>query len=703
MKLPLVLVTLAVGAAPALAQPETLLPRSALDGLAGTVSGSRPLAVLTDFTGYNRDRKADEFAGTWLESRLFVDKAAEYGFEGVEILRYPRGPLWDGIRGELWVTSPVLRKIVDFKDIPTALAPGSVSGTYEGEMVFLNDGGDPGAYAGIDVRGKIVVSGTGTGGSYNQAIANGALGVAAMNSPRPNITPDAIVWSSVRGAETGFAFNLSSRMVEDIRLLARGQPVQLRAIVEAEMRDVDNEVITAVIPGDGSTDEWIYYSAHIYEGINKQGAADDGSGAVIILEAGRTIIEAIERGYVSRPARNMRFLWVDEFSGTRAYLDSHAEEFAKVTADINIDMAGQNVTKNNNATRLYRMPDSRIHFVADVSQELFEWVGLTNIERVHDRAGGYHYTFPIVDPYGTRDAWRYVIEPFYGSSDHQVYNDRGVPAVLFNHWPDMVYHTSHDRPDMMDATQMKRAAFIAAAAGLVTAGVKEAPPMTVATEAYNRSKARIAADTRNWTVALAAMPTPELAAGYKDLIAALPQWYLREDRNVRSVLDLTRGSSSANPDAEVAGINALAISLSEARFVDHRALWTFYSNLAQSRSVEPVTPAPTELEIEAAGLVPTRVETPVVEAAARGGGRGGNRGGGRGNRGGGRGAGGGPRLPGFAGMEVSNFIDGRRSALDIRNAVNSEYALEYGSISLEAVLANLRAMEASGQIQLVSR
>ena len=54
-------------------------------------------------------------------------------------------------------------------------------------------------------------------------------------------------------------------------------------------------------------------------------------------------------------------------------------------------------------------------------------------------------------------------------------------------------------------------------------------------------------------------------------------------------------------------------------------------------------------------------------------------------------------------MEVRNFIDGERSVLDIRNAVNSEYRLEYGPISLEAVLNSLRSMESSGQIDLVER
>ena len=656
-----------------LAQPPTILPQRTLDGLGGVVSGSRPLSVLKDIAGYNRDRQAAEFSGTWHESEVLAARSREYGFSDVEILKYPRDPIWDGIRGELWVTSPVLRKIADFKDIPTALAPGSVTGTYEGEMIWLDEV-TPESLEGVDVKGKIVVTASSTRGAFTSATQAGALGAVNMNSPRPTVTPDAILWSSIGRAETGFAFNISAPMLEGIQRLASSGPIRFRAEIEAEWRDVDNEVITAVIPGDGSTDEWVYLSAHVFEGVNKQGAADDGSGAVLILEAGRTIIDAIERGFVKRPARNLRFMWVDEFSGTFAFLDSHPEEFKKVTADINIDMAGQNVTLNNNATRLYRMPDSRIHFVADVAQEFFEWVGHTNIERVHERRGGYGFSFPLLDPYGTRDAWRFVIDPFYGSSDHQVYNDRGVPAVLFNHWPDMVYHTSHDRPEMMDATQMKRTAFITAATALATAGTPDIDPIQVASMTTARGRSRVADNVRQWTHFMADIEKEDLAEFYKELNAACEQWYKRELRNLESVLELTRGSTTGTPGVAQAAISELASRLRADMITERRSLWSYYNSVAASRGVEPVNPALDSGEREAQRLIPVMTGGAPRRVRAQG-------------------------LPRFASMEVRNFIDGKRSALEIRNAVNSEYRLEYGSIALEAVVAHLRQLEEAGAVQ----
>lgn len=657
------------------AQPATVLPQKVLEGLAGVVSGSRPLDVLTDLVGYNHDRKAAEYAGTWRESEILAARAREYGFQDVDILRYERGPLWDGIRGELWVTSPVVQKIVDFQDIPTALAPGSVTGSYAGDMLWMEDVSED-SLKGRDVSGKIIVTASSTRGAFDAATKAGALGVVNMNSPRPYVTPNAILWSSIGHPEKGFAFNISAPMLEDLQRLSRTGTVHFRAEVEAAWRDVDNEVITAVIPGDGSTDEWVYLSAHVFEGINKQGAADDGSGAVLILEAGRTLLEAIKRGYVQRPARNLRFIWVDEFSGTYAFIDSHPDEFKKVTADINIDMAGQNVTLNNNATRLYRMPDSRIHFLADVARELFEWVGITNIERVHERRGGYGFSFPIIDPYGTRDAWRYVIEPFYGSSDHQVYNDRGVPAVLFNHWPDMVYHTSHDRPKMMDATQMKRSAFIAAGTALAVGGSPDVDPIQISALAFDRGRSRIADDLRTWTHFMASLPDSELSGFYKELFYATEQWYDRELRDLESVLELTRGSTTSTPGVAQAAISELAGRLRSDMVTERRTLQSFYSSVAASRGVEPVNPTLNNMERVAQRIIPMKTGEIPRRVRAEG-------------------------LPGFAAMEVRNFIDGKRNALDIRNAVNSEYRLEYGSISLDAVLAHLRQLEEAGSVKII--
>ncbi len=75
--------------------------------------------------------------------------------------------------------------------------------------------------------------------------------------------------------------------------------------------------------------------------------------------------------------------------------------------------------------------------INEVTQNFFEYVGDTNREKVQNRAVAYSYRFPILDPQGTRDQFYYSVEKHYGSSDHAVFLQMGVPAVLFNNWPDI--------------------------------------------------------------------------------------------------------------------------------------------------------------------------------------------------------------------------------------------------------------------------
>src|SRR5205085_9217383 len=113
-----------------------------------------------------------------------------------------------------------------------------------------------------------------------------------------------------------------------------------------------------------------------------------------------------------------------------------------------------------------------------VTQQMIEYVGDTNREKLHNRRIVYGFLNPIVDPKGSHDPFWYHVEKFYGSSDHQVYLDATprVPSIQYGNWPDAVYHSSEDTPMFMDPTQMKRAAFLTVTVGtlLANAGAREA-------------------------------------------------------------------------------------------------------------------------------------------------------------------------------------------------------------------------------------
>jgi hypothetical protein len=67
--------------------------------------------------------------------------------------------------------------------------------------------------------------------------------------------------------------------------------------------------------------------------------------------------------------------------------------------------------------------------------------------------------------------WSTREHPYEGGSDHSVFRERGIPAVLFWHFPDFAYHTSLDRMDHVDAEEMHRtgAAILCAALALADA------------------------------------------------------------------------------------------------------------------------------------------------------------------------------------------------------------------------------------------
>ena len=87
----------------------------------------------------------------------------------------------------------------------------------------------------------------------------------------------------------------------------------------------------------------------------------------------------------------------------------------------------------------------------------------------------------------------YYVGTHFGSSDHEVFNDWGVgvPGVVMNTWPDQWYHTSEDRPDKLDPTQMKRAVIITAAAAYTIAAADDAMAGRIAAEIVSNASARI--------------------------------------------------------------------------------------------------------------------------------------------------------------------------------------------------------------------
>lgn len=655
--------------------PATLLPPATIDAMVAEISGSVARHHLYDLAAYEHNRPAEEYSTLYRESAYIERMARQYGLEDVRIERFPQSvKQWDGELGELWITQPAKRLVISYRDVAASLATGSKTADVTTELVYCGPGTDKSHYADKNVAGKIVlISGSPAAAAPLAVKEFGAAGIVSFNNRtgKPIDRPDQIAWSSA-GPSGTFAFNLSQRAgLELVEMLEKGQKLTVRALVKAAEYQADMQVPTAVIRGDGSTTQEVVLAAHLFEGIAKQGGMDNGSGSALILEIARAWKKLIDDGTLPRPRRTVRFLWVPEISGTIAYLRRYPDAAKTTIAAISVDMAGGDVKKSRNSFRMMRTPYSVNHWVNDISQQFFEFVGETNREKVNNRRISYSYSYPILDPQGSRDQFYYNIEKHYGASDHVVYLAQGIPAILYNNWPDIAYHTSEDSVENSDPTQLKRAGFIAWASTLAAASISGPGSLRVAelVAGYAAERSgRLLSETLRYLA---------LSGSLRGALNRTRLAYLREADAIRSAKVFAAGDA-----ATAARIDALAQAFADSGTAADTARIRAYA-AALNLPEQPLSPT----ESEAASLIPTPKPGDTGRSLGFGGG------------GGRTPESATPTLSGLGAQEARAFANGRNSILDIADAVSSEF----GRIDVQLFLDYFKKEAAANRLTLASK
>jgi len=673
------------------AEDRTLLPWDQMRAIMNEASGERAMHHVLELVPYPRVRQHAEYEGHFHESEVMVNFAREYGFSDVGIESFASGgQLWQPTRGELWIVEPQPRKLYDIFDVAVSLASNSASGDVTAELVDVGNGGRPEDYEGIDVKGKIVIGSASVGALQRQAVfQHGAVGVVGYSALRADDYPDQIPSSSVSsnapdGVEPGFGWSASPRVGRElVARLAAGQKITLRSIVQAGTFPGELEVVHATIPGDGSTDEAVAVSAHLYEGYIKQGGNDDASGCALTLEMGRAYLRLIKDGKLPRPKRTIHFLWVPEISGTNAWLNAHKDIEQKIIADLNFDMEGIRLTPSRSYWVLHRTPDTFPSFLNDVAQSMMEFVSELNRERVRFRSLGYSASWPVTSPNGSLDPFYIKIDKHYGASDHVTYMQHGIPSVMFITWPDMWYHTSQDTPERHDSTQYRRAASVGIGAMTVLATGGDELAARVSAESLARGAERMGDAQRKGLGWMADVTSgAALAGAYKDALVAVEHQAAVE----KAVLDTSAVlyDDPAGAKTKLAPFTTMIDARAKVLTDEVKA---YYRLQAGIRGVAATEPAPTALEKEAAGLVVERAATP------------GGRGGGFGGRGGGPGGALVPSPPQHMRSELNILMGQSRTALEIRNFLTGEFE----PLPLDDFMAYLRAMEKNGAVKLVPK
>lgn len=648
------------------AQRAALLNDGDLRALNNQISGELALETIRYLGHYSRLQPSRGYH----ESALWmVDAAKKAGLSDVHIEEYPSdgeirylmdrtAPAWDVESAELWIVDPVEEKLTTYAEIPCSLAITSRSCDFTGDLVYVGVGTSPADYRGLDIKGKVALAEGYIGTVADMAVDRfGARGVVVINQRYAHENPDIVSSIRVRTQTPTFGFGLSRRRGEELRdRLLRGEKIKVRARVETEIHPYPLENVIATLPGSDPQAGEVVLTAHLCH--YKPGANDNGSGSACILEVGRALKRLIDEGKLKPRKRTIRFIWVPENSGSMAFAATHPEIIQRMTAGINLDMVGQYLNDNNSTFFLHLTPHSRPHYVSDLMANLVEFVAEHNVTAL--TGGGPSWAVHSLS--GSRDGFRYRIQGYTGGSDQWVYNAGliGVPMVFFLVWPDHFYHTSGDKPEICDPTQLKRSSFLAGAAAYFLADDCPHKARRLAGEMFTRAGERVSEEIRRCFTRLNRSEADDLPAAYKESLNFIEQIFKREAAALTSL----KGYSGRDPEVD-AWLDESIPRFRARKAACLKEVEDFYRLSCRVRGVEAVLPAVTAEEKAAAGIVPkrnSRLAGPFSASYMR--------------------EQLGPdasldlpifRVDGRMTYEILNFIDGKNNLLEIRNAVSAEY------------------------------
>ena len=605
----------------------TFLPKGQMDLIVGESSGQAAMRTIIDINGYNRDRSAEEYAGPFWETQVILKYLKQFGFSNAKLVSSPAtGVTYDVIKGDLWEVKPRLQKLASATDLFAMVASGSANTDVTAELAWVGRG----TAAEVDaakVEGKVVVTEGSLGQVYNYACnQKGALGAVSIAMSRPYFDPLQMPWASVgqRGGAGGqrggqppaqpppapptpppapkFAFQLPVREGDFLKLrLMANEKITVHAVVQSATRKYNVEIIVAEIPGTDPNAGEVIFSAHLFEGYWKNGANDNTSGSAGILEVARVLNTLILDGRLPRPKRTIRFIWGPEISGTGQWVKANKAIMDKTLCNINMDMVGEYLSKNQAFMCLMRTTFGNPHYINDVMENYFRYVGEGNRERLQNRSDFYKVPVRIVDPFGADEPFWYAIETHYGSSDHEVFNDWGVrvPGIMMIAWPDRWYHTTNDLPDKADATALRRVAAIGAAGAYTVATADDAMAVKIAGEIASNAARRLGHYLAAAQQTLAAAEAKTFEDVYKNARAYIEAGVVNEKDTLDSVLQIT--TDKAGVGAFVAQMKKSVDAVGAAELA---ALQTSMETAAKALSLKTVALILTDAEKTAMKIIP---------------------------------------------------------------------------------------------------
>jgi hypothetical protein len=676
-------------------QESSFIPEKLARILNNEISGDRAYHYVRLLTPYHRIMGSQAFVEA---AQMLAGLARSFGLEDVvvEKQKFDGGISWDPVSAALWLVEPEEVKLADFDDVAVSLAVWSRSAHVTAELVDIGAGSSSQDFAGVDVGGKVVL----TTGPPSLAVRNavwerGALGVVSSATIHPNSrfdAPDQVGYIKVpasrpEGKAEPWAFMISARQygeLQDILRKARseGRSIKVRADIETQVREpAEQAYLWAELPGSGIHDQDVVLTAHLDE--ERTSANDNGSGCAAILEIGRAIRALVRAGRIPPPKRDIIFWWPNEHWSEYQYFRENPGGRKTMLANINLDMVGARQSMGSRVQDIIRTPYSLPSYLSDVIESIAEYVILSNTGFLAAEEAGTPQPFskPILSFLGSRERYNALVIPFSDGSDHDVFCERviGIPGVALINSPDPYFHTSDDDLPNIDPTQLKRNAFIAAAAALFVASAGDSDMPVLANEVYSRAVQRLGRDLNKALAHIQGKREGDLELSYFQARNLVEQALVREVKALESVLVFASpgGTNASLVKQRARRIEGLAPSLCGELDAAYRVL---------SGGKNRPTPTLTAEEKEMAARVPVNIDSLDEYFRKRGLGTSW------------------PGLHPIMARECFGFVDGRRTFLDIYRAVHAE-ALSagefyYGKVTMGAVKGLLEDAIKKGALTL---
>ena len=453
--------------------------------------------------------------GASAPGNLFVETAAT------------TSPGWDYTVGTLALIRPNQPDLVvlskERERVALAINSIATDGKIDAPLIDVGRG-QAADFEGKDLKGAVVIGDADLGGLFRQAVTQrGALGAISTSIAKYIADdPDVLQWGSIPldATRKAFGFKASRRAATTLREALKAGPQRVRVEVASTFANKPERTLVYEIPGRTLPNERVVLAAHIQE----PGANDNASGVATLMELARSLGVGVASGRIPPPARTITFLWLNEISGSRAWIARHPDLMAGVRYMFSMDMTGEDVAKTGGSFLVERWPDPGAVWARPWDPHS-EW-GAGNVRAntlKGDLINDLHLA--VCELVAKKTTWVVKTNPYEGGSDHTVFGSAGVPSLLNWHFTDRYYHSSLDTPDKTSPEEMRNVGVAMASSAWVLASADEAMSLQVAELVASAGRARLAVELRD-------------GSRLTDHAAALAAWRKWSAEAVRSVTRL---------------------------------------------------------------------------------------------------------------------------------------------------------------------